>query len=121
MSESAEITIDRSWWTWEITERLLVIRNAPVVFDPETGKNIDPVTGSLVFRWCGEGWVLVYASVNGMEIDEEGHHPGEEMIEVEFLDPLSSDEGFGAPGWLLKEADERKALLPDMSGLEKQT
>lgn len=110
---SEPITVERGLRWWEVTDRLMVVQYAPITTDPKTGKNVDPTSMDMTYRWVDGAWALVAASVEGLEIDEDGNHPDDEEIEVDFYDPVGGgSESGGAPGWVVDLANKRMAKLP---------
>lgn len=109
---SDEITVERGWQWWEVVDRMLIVQHAPIVTDPETGKNVDPTGITLNFRWVRGTWNLVSAKVEGLEVAVDGTHPDDDNIECDFYDPVRGDPGSGkAPDWLIELAIRRKAEL----------
>lgn len=110
---SDEIKVQSSQ-LWELHDRLQVLQHAPVVTDPETGKQVDPTNGYLCYGWIDGKWHLIDAGVIGPEINEDGSYENNE-IDCHFYDPVAGDAGNGqAPQWLIDKANKRMSRLPDM-------
>lgn len=93
-----------------------VLQGAPRTRDPESGRQIDPISLYMEFIWAdsARSWVLLSALLCGAEVTEEGEYPDVPDVEARFIDndpDLPEEEG-GIPVWVKQMALRCAPVLP---------
>lgn len=112
----SDIKMNRPSTHWEVEVRWRLVQHAPMVTDPETGRQVDPHGLDLTFAWFDDAWKLTFVEVHGAVVLPDGTYPNDGDMVCEFYDPTPGEpeKDGGHPVWVAPIAEEVIPQLPVM-------